>query len=102
VAFMPRKNEDDIVQVINLLKFRNHGSPVLDGFGLVAIDGESEESVARIFRNCQFFLSFGYPEGCALPPLEAMSCGCVVIGYHGWVLKPANDFIDTFCCPDNL
>jgi len=29
------------------------------------------------------FLSFGYPEGCALPPMEAMASGCITIGYHG-------------------
>jgi len=29
------------------------------------------------------FLSFGYPEGFSLPPVEAMASGCVVVGYHG-------------------
>jgi glycosyltransferase involved in cell wall biosynthesis len=39
---------------------------------------------AALLRDCAVFLSFGQPEGCPLPPLEAMACGCVVIGYHGY------------------
>lgn len=29
------------------------------------------------------FLSFSDMEGFGLPPVEAMSCGCAVVGYHG-------------------
>ena len=29
------------------------------------------------------FLSFGHPEGFGLPAAEAMSCGCLVVGYDG-------------------
>jgi Glycosyl transferases group 1 len=79
IAFMPRKNRDDAVQVINILKSRN----VLDGFELVAIDGMSHPEVAEILKETLVFLSFGYPEGAPMPASEAMSCGCVVIGYHG-------------------
>ncbi len=28
-------------------------------------------------------MAIGYPEGFALPPLEAMACGCAVIGFTG-------------------
>jgi glycosyltransferase involved in cell wall biosynthesis len=80
IAFMPRKNPEDVVQVINLLKFRG----VLAGYDLIPIDGRSEQEVAAILRDALFFLSFGYPEGCPLPPAEVMACGCIVIGYHGW------------------
>ncbi|CAG0936790.1 Alpha-1,6-glucosyltransferase [Thermoflexales bacterium] len=79
ICFMPRKNEQDVNQVVNILKTRQ----ALHDFDLIAIDGKSEMEVARIMRDSKFFLSFGYPEGFALPPLEAMACGCVVVGYHG-------------------
>ncbi len=31
-----------------------------------------------------FYLAFGYPEGCPLSIMEAMSSGCIVIGYSGF------------------
>lgn len=79
IALMPRKNAADVVQVVNLLKQRR----ALDGYELVPIDGRPEREVARLLGACRFFFSFGHPEGCPLPPLEAMACGCVVVGYHG-------------------
>jgi glycosyltransferase involved in cell wall biosynthesis len=79
LAYMPRKNTEDVVQVINLLKHRR----ALTGFDLVPIDGRPEAEVAAILAGSPVFLSFGHPEGCPLPPLEAMAAGCVVVGYHG-------------------
>jgi glycosyltransferase involved in cell wall biosynthesis len=80
IAFMPRKNAAEALQVFNILKFRG----LLSGFELVAIQRQSEREVAKLLGESLFFFSFGYPEGCPLPPMEAMSCGCVVVGYHGW------------------
>lgn len=80
IAFMPRKNATEVVQVFNLLKHRGQ----LEGYALVPIDGKGESQVAEVLGQAQFFFSFGYPEGCPLPPLEAMASGCVVVGYHGW------------------
>ena len=34
-------------------------------------------------KESLIFLSFSYQEGCGLPPMEAMACGCLVIGYDG-------------------
>lgn len=76
IAFMPRKHAEDAVQVINLLKHR--GS--LSGWQVVAIDGRPEADVADILSGCAVFMSFGQSEGCPLPPLEAMACGCAVVG----------------------
>lgn len=79
IAYMPRKNAEDVVQVINLLRYRG----ALAGWDLVPIDGLNEGQVAQHLADCAIFLSFGTVEGCPLPPLEAMASGCVVIGYHG-------------------
>jgi glycosyltransferase involved in cell wall biosynthesis len=79
IAFMPRKLPDDVVQVINILKFRG----VLDGFELVEISNQTEREVADALQKALFFLSFSDRESFGLPPAEAMACGCVVIGYDG-------------------
>ena len=80
ICFMPRKNADDALQVLAILRL--HGS--LDDFEVVAIENKNEADVAEIMKESMIFLSFGYPEGCPLPPAEAMACGCVVVGYDGF------------------
>lgn len=80
IAYMPRKNAGEALQVFNILKFRG----LLGQLEPVAIQGQAEAQVAAFLGTTLFFFSFGYPEGCPLPPLEAMACGCVVVGYHGW------------------
>jgi len=79
IAYMPRKQSEDIVQVLNILKARQ----ALDGFALLPIQQRTEAEVAALLRSARIFLSFGHPEGFGLPPAEAMACGCVTIGYHG-------------------
>jgi len=79
ISFMPRKNILDVMQVINILKFKG----VLNDFRILPIHNKNETEVAQILRESLIFLSFGYPEGFSLPPAEAMACGCLVIGYHG-------------------
>jgi len=48
-------------------------------------------------QDSLMFLSFGYPEGFSLPPAEAMSCGCIVAGYHG--MGGREYFKPEFCFP---
>lgn len=80
ICFMPRKHSEDALQVLAILKL--HGA--LGDFDIVPIANKTETEVAAIMRESMFFLSFGYPEGCPLPPAEAMACGCVVVGYDGF------------------
>ncbi len=93
ICFMPRKNRDHAINVINILKYRG----VLDGFPLVPIEGKTEKQTSEIMKESLIFLSFGYPEGFSLPPAEAMACGCIVIGYHGMGGKEY--FNPDFCYP---
>ena len=79
IAFMPRRNGKDALQVINMLKFRG----TLDGFDLAVIYKLPEGESARVLRESIIFLSLGKAEGSPLPPAEAMACGCLVIGYDG-------------------
>ena len=79
IALMPRKKRDDAVQIVNLLSFRR----VLNEFSVAQIHNVSEAESAHILRESQLFLSLCTYEGSPLPPLEAMACGCIVVGYHG-------------------
>ncbi|MHB1241076.1 MAG: glycosyltransferase family 4 protein [Gammaproteobacteria bacterium] len=80
ICFMPRKHPEDALQVLALLRLRG----ALDGVRVRAIEHMSEREVAEIMQESLIFLSFGYPEGCPLPPAEAMACGCLVVGYDGF------------------
>lgn len=79
ICFMTRRNLQDAIQVINILKFRD----ALADFDVVAIEGKNEAETADILRESMVFLSFSAAEGFGLPPAEAMASGCVTIGYHG-------------------
>lgn len=79
IAFMPRKLEDDIIQIINILKIRNN----LEKWRFIAIDNKTENEVAEILNKSSVFLSLNHREGFGLPPIEAMAAGCLVIGYAG-------------------
>ena len=80
ICYMPRKHKEDAQQVLNILNLRD----ALAGFDVVPIENRTEKQVSDILREALVFLSFGFPEGFSLPPAEAMACGCIVIGYHGW------------------
>jgi hypothetical protein len=80
IAFMVRKNFEDVVQVVNLLRTRR----AISDFELANLKNKSEAEVAAVLRESEIFLSFGTQEGCPMPPTEAMACGCIVIGYDGW------------------
>jgi glycosyltransferase involved in cell wall biosynthesis len=80
IAYMPRRRADEAAQVLGLLELRG----VLRGWEVIAIDRQSEVEVAESLRSSQIFLSFSQREGFGLPPLEALACGCLVIGYHGF------------------
>jgi glycosyltransferase involved in cell wall biosynthesis len=79
LAFMPRKNPNDAIQVIQILRCRN----ILADWQIQIIENMSAAGAAEAMKESAVFLSFGHPEGFGMPPAEAMLCGCVVIGYHG-------------------
>lgn len=79
ICFMPRKRFGEIVQVINILKFRG----VLRDYELVPVENRSEKEVAALMRESLIYLSTSRTEGFGLPAAEAMACGCIVVGYTG-------------------
>ncbi|HQF31505.1 MAG TPA: glycosyltransferase, partial [Hyphomicrobiales bacterium] len=42
-----------------------------------------EAAMVAAYRSADVFLALGFPEGFALPPLEAMACGAAVVGFTG-------------------
>ncbi|KAA5535827.1 glycosyltransferase [Paenimyroides baculatum] len=79
IAFMPRKLKEDFNQIHQILV----NNPHFKDWKWQPIDNCTEDEVATILQKSAIFLSFNYNEGFGLPPVEAMACGCYVIGYAG-------------------
>lgn len=74
-----RKNQKDIDNFI-----KNFPKDLDDTFEFEIIYEHLEKNeLIRRYEKNDIYLSFGYPEGFALPPLEAMGCGCVIVGFTG-------------------
>lgn len=80
IGFMPRKNKALAEQIRRIFEERNPKAEV----EWVAIHGLDRGGVAEVLRTCHVFLATGFPEGFALPPLEAMACGCLCVGFTGF------------------
>ena len=80
LAYMPRRRAQESSDVLSLLRARD----ALAGWRVVAVDKMTEAQVATQLRESAVFLSFSWREGLPLPPAEAMACGCVVVGFHGF------------------
>ncbi|WP_043774649.1 glycosyltransferase [Desulfomicrobium escambiense] len=80
VGFMPRKNKALADQVRRIFEERNPDAAV----EWMPIHGLDRRGVAEALRFCHVFLATGFPEGFALPPLEAMACGCLCAGFTGF------------------
>ena len=93
VAFMPRKRRKQTELVLGALERRG----ALAGWTVTPIDAVSASETAKVLGEAHVFLSFSEREGFALPPLEAMASGCLVIGYDGQV--GAECFQDRWCFP---
>lgn len=87
IAFMPRKLPEDFNQVHQIVSKR----PDFKDWEFVAIENMPELEVAQILKESAIFLSFNHREGFGLPPVEAMACGCYVIGYTG---NGGNEYFD--------
>jgi glycosyltransferase involved in cell wall biosynthesis len=77
ILALSRKNPNDLALIRDLLDKSNCE------FELVIVDGLTEAALAMEYQKADIFFATGYPEGFGLPPLEAMACGCVVVGFSG-------------------
>ncbi|XPV76258.1 MAG: glycosyltransferase family 1 protein [Desulfovibrio sp.] len=80
IAYMPRKNKALALQIKAIFEARNPDLPVR----FVEIENMTPDQVAATLKSSQIFLVTGFPEGCPLPPLEAMASGCVPVGFAGY------------------
>ena len=92
-CFMTRKNSADVLQVVSALRSR----PLLSEWAFKAIEGLDEIGVARVMGESAIYLAFGHPEGISLSNLEAMSSGCLVVGYSGMGCR---EFFDAKFCQE--
>lgn len=79
VAYMPRKNKALADQIRAIVTARGRFT-----VRWVEIAGMDQGQVARALGQSHCFLATGFPEGCPLPPLEAMACGAIPVGFAGY------------------
>lgn len=80
IAYMPRKRPSELEFIKNLFnRLYKHYKHIQ----WVCIDNMNEVKVAEILSKSAIFISTSLYEGFGLPPLEAMACGCIVVGFHG-------------------
>ena len=96
VAYMPRKNRAFARHIREIAAVRMRRRTPSLSLEWMSIEDCSQAEVARILQTAHLFLSTGFPEGCPLPPLEALACGCVPVGFTGlggWdYMRQAADF----------
>lgn len=79
IAYMPRKRAEEVNLLVAALKRRNR----LQDVEFVKIEKVSDDELVGILNESLIFLSFSSQEGFGLPPAEALSAGCLTIGYTG-------------------
>jgi hypothetical protein len=79
VAYMPRKRPEIFRLIVSIFRSQSGGSPV----PFVAIDSITHREVASVLAESAIFLATSFREGLARPPIEAMACECLVVGFAG-------------------
>lgn len=79
IAFLTRKNHADLIQVLKILSVRGR----LRDWVFAPVEGLDQSGVASVFGRSRLVLTFGHQEGLCLSNLEALACGCRLIGYSG-------------------
>jgi hypothetical protein len=82
IAFMPRKNKALAKQIRETYSALDE--ELASRTEWLEIAGMTAQGVAETLGSAHIFLATGFPEGCPLPPLEAMACGCLCVGYMGF------------------
>lgn len=75
VLALPRKRPEDLAKVMEILEG--------EGVDFRLADSLPQSELIKEYQAADIFIATGYPEGFGLPPLEAMACGAVVVGFTG-------------------
>jgi len=79
VLYLTRKHVNDARGAVSLLPVETRNNlHVTEHVG-----PSTQAEMAQYYQQADVFLATGYPEGFGLPPLEAMACGCTVVGFTG-------------------
>lgn len=79
VLYLNRRNVADARSAITMLP-----SELKNKTEFIELENRyKQDELIKYYQKADVFMSIGYPEGFALPPLEAMACGCAVIGFTG-------------------
>jgi hypothetical protein len=75
VLALSRRNPQDLKQIIQILRDKQIDFRIVDKL--------TQGELIKEYQEADIFLTVGYPEGFSLPPIEAMNCGCAVVGFTG-------------------
>ncbi|MEI8406349.1 MULTISPECIES: glycosyltransferase [unclassified Kribbella] len=89
IAWMPRRRPLEATIVERILR----NDPRTKDVELLSLSGLSEEQVADALGQTSVFIALGISEGFGLPVAEALSAGCLVVGY------PAGGGVELFEAP---
>ena len=79
IAYMGRKSHDGTA----LQKIAQLKPATLGRYQWVELNNAPLREYSETFKQARFYLSLGIQEGLNISALEAMSAGCIVIGYSG-------------------
>ncbi|MES1213445.1 MAG: glycosyltransferase [Singulisphaera sp.] len=108
IAFIPKKRP---LEAMFIQDFVRHAlSPQFRDIPWIRIENMSENQVARVMQDSAIFLSLSRFEAYGFNILEAMLCGCVVVGFTGTgaleFATAANGFFvaedDCMACAESL
>ena len=87
IAFIP-KSRNALCCLYHILESRSEiGLNKLRDYEWIMLANKSEEEVSRILQESLILVFLSTEEGLARTPLEAMSCGCLVVAHGSHPLK---------------
>jgi glycosyltransferase involved in cell wall biosynthesis len=81
IACAPRKLAQELGLIRSILVTKY---PEAASVPWIPFEGVPEEEVARILGESAVYFSTSHQESLGILPLEAMSAGCAVVGFHGY------------------
>ncbi len=100
IATMPRKQPVELRFLRQAFQLRNPG---WRNIPWLALENLTRAEVGQALATSAVFLSTCLFEGFGLPALEAMACGCLVTGFHGYGgLEYANSSNGLWCDQGDL
>lgn len=75
VLILNRKNTHHIPVILQFLEGIRHTATLVNNI--------HPDQMQQLFNTHQYFINLGYPEGFCRPAAEAMTMGCIVVGFTG-------------------